>query len=81
MPPAPDDDADPEQELDRLRTAFPQFLIGREFIGGRPRYVARRLTLGTRPHTVITADPAELRAALPESPAPGRRRERPPGAG
>jgi hypothetical protein len=70
MQPAPDHDAeDGELEPDSLRAAFPQFRIWREFLGGRPRYVARRLDPGTRPHTVITTEPAELRAALTKLPA------------
>ncbi len=31
---------------------------------GRARYVARGLQPGTRPHTLITPDPDELRAVL-----------------
>ncbi len=64
MRPAPDHDTGSEEELASLQASFPQFHIWREFIGGRRRYIACRLAPGTRPHTVITADPGELRAAL-----------------
>jgi GNAT superfamily N-acetyltransferase len=44
---------------------FPQYRIWREATGGRePRYVAKARRLGVRPYTVMTADLAELRAAL-----------------
>ena len=44
---------------------FPQHRIWREIIGDRtPRYVARARTLDAHPHTVITGDIGELRAAL-----------------
>ena len=51
-------------ELARLQTDFPQFRIWREITRGRGRYVARSLHPDARPHTVVTPDPAELRAAL-----------------
>lgn len=69
MPPVPEFDHMVEDELASLRASFPQFRIWRETIGERRRYVARRLTPGTRPHTVVTPDPAELRAALAQPPA------------
>lgn len=50
--------------LAELRQQFPQFRIWREAIGPRTRYIARRLDPGTRLHTVVTADPDELRATL-----------------
>jgi hypothetical protein len=53
-----------EEELASLRSSFPAFHILLEAIGGRRRYVARRIGPGTRPHTVMTSDPDELRAAL-----------------
>ncbi len=56
-------------ELDSLRADFPQFWIWREHTGSGVRYVARSQRAGLNPHTVVTADPAELRAALGE---PGR---------
>jgi hypothetical protein len=44
----------------------------------RPRYIATARTLGTHPHTVVTADPAELRSALAHiaSPRPAASPER-----
>jgi len=35
-----------------------------EVVGDRTRYIARSRHLGKSPHTVVTADPAELLAAL-----------------
>ncbi len=50
--------------LTALQDEFPQFLIWRENVYGRRRYVARSQDLSVNPHTVITSDPDELRAAL-----------------
>ena len=50
--------------LDQLRTDFPDFDIAREIIRDRIRYVSRRRRPGVQPHTVVTADLEELRAAL-----------------
>jgi hypothetical protein len=71
----------PEATLAALRQEFPGYRIGLEPAYGRYRFVARRMHPGTRPHTVITSDAAELRAALatpaqpqakpPRSAAPG----------
>jgi hypothetical protein len=58
-------------ELDRLRADFPLFWIWRENTGSGVRYIARSQRAGLNPHTVVTADPAELRAALS---GPGRGR-------
>jgi hypothetical protein len=60
----PDHGPDNNEELAGLRTGFPQFRIWREISCDRTRYVARSLQPGTRPHTIVTADPRELRAAL-----------------
>jgi hypothetical protein len=60
----PDHDPDNDEELAGLRTGFPQFRIWREISCDRTRYIARSLQPGTRPHTIVTADPRELRAAL-----------------
>jgi hypothetical protein len=57
LPPAP-------QDLASLRDEFPGFRIWREVNGDRVRYIARRLSPGAGPHTVVTADQDELRAAL-----------------
>jgi hypothetical protein len=54
-------------QLPALRADFPAFRIWRENVGGRVLYVARSQNLSLNPHTVVTDDPAELRAAL-ESP-------------
>lgn len=54
----------PDATLAALRQEFPGYRVWLEPAYGRYRFVARRLHPGTRPHTVITSDPAELRAAL-----------------
>ena len=51
-------------ELASLRGEFPGFRIWREANGERIRYVAQRVRSGHHPHSVVTADPAELRSAL-----------------
>jgi hypothetical protein len=52
-------------ELTRLRAGFPGHWIGTETIPGRGvRYLARARQHDIQPHTVITPDLAELRAAL-----------------
>lgn len=53
--------------LPALRADFPAFRIWRENVGGRVLYVARSQYLSLNPHTVVTDDPAELRAALESS--------------
>lgn len=50
-----------------LRAEFPDFWIWREDICGRVRFIARSRRTSKHPHTVVTADPAELRAALKPS--------------
>ena len=50
--------------LAALRQDFPHFRIWREITGDRIRYVARRVHLGSSPHTVVTDDLTELRIAL-----------------
>lgn len=47
-----------------LQEEFPGFSISREMTHSGSRYIARRRQPGTGLHTVITADPAELRGAL-----------------
>ena len=54
----------PSDPLPALQQQFPAFQIWRENMFGRRRYVARSQHLSVHPHTVITADPDELRAAL-----------------
>lgn len=54
-------------DLSATRRAFPGFRIWRETVGDRTVYVARRRQPGTRPHTLVTTDPHELRAALADT--------------
>jgi hypothetical protein len=57
--------------LDQIRTDFPDFDIAREIVRDRIRYVSRRRRPGVQPHTVVTADLDELRAALSPDGATG----------
>jgi hypothetical protein len=57
-------DNDTDDEVILLRAEFPGHRIGTETIVDRIRYVARSQRDGARPHTVITGDLTELRAAL-----------------
>jgi hypothetical protein len=59
-----------ELELACLREQFPGFRIWREETWGRAKYIARRQQAGLNPHTVVTGDLGELRAALGAAPAP-----------
>ena len=54
----------PDLTLAALRREFPGYRLWLESVRGRYRFVARRRNPGTGPHTVITCDLAELRAAL-----------------
>ena len=54
----------PEDPLPRLRADFPRYSFWLEHTPGRVRYVARRMDGGVGPHTLVTADPAELRREL-----------------
>jgi hypothetical protein len=67
----------PDATLAALRAEFPGFRIWLEPTSGRHRFVARRQHPGTGLHTVVTSDPAELRAAL----AAARSEQRPALAG
>jgi hypothetical protein len=80
----------PERTLAALRREFPRYQIWLEPAHGGYRFIARRQHPGTGPHTVITNDPAELRATLTASsrhePAPAGQRpgtvaDTPEGAG
>lgn len=51
-------------DLASLQQQFPGFRIWQEVTGERARLVAVRRQAGTSPHTVVTADAGELRAAL-----------------
>jgi hypothetical protein len=56
--------------VDDLQQEFPRYRIWQEITGARePRYVAQARDLRVRPHTLVTADPAELRAELAAAPA------------
>jgi len=54
-----------------LQQEFPGFRIWQESHGDRKRYVACRVLASTRPHSVVTADPDELRDVLSGKPGPG----------
>jgi hypothetical protein len=56
-----------QRELADLVHDFPGYRIWQEPIGDRVRLVAVRREPGTSPHTLVTTDPAELRAALANS--------------
>jgi hypothetical protein len=71
--------APPPAELAILQADFPCFRIWREQTCDRALYMSRSLHLEINPHTVMTGDIGELRAALEPSrhvPCP---RPRPPG--
>jgi len=53
-----------QRELAKLQEDFPGFRIWREVTGERVRLVAVCRRHGTSPHTVVTAEAAELRAVL-----------------
>jgi S-adenosyl methyltransferase len=54
-------------DLAALRAEFPVFRIWREEVSGRVRFVARSMRPDLNPHTVITPDLSELRAAIEPS--------------
>ncbi len=54
-------------ELLAVQQQFPGFRIWREITGDRVRYVARSQRPGLNPHTVVTDNVSELRAALKPS--------------
>ena len=62
-----------DRALAELQAECPAVRIWREQVCDRVRFVARGLTLDVHPHTVITGDLAELRAAL----VPARQAVRP----
>ena len=59
-----------------LQQEFPGFRIWQESHGDRKRYVACRVLASTRPHSVVTADPDELRDALGGEAGPGKSAQR-----
>jgi hypothetical protein len=50
--------------LSELGADFPSYVIDTEAVANGKRYVAVRRQPGPGPHTVVTPDLAELRAAL-----------------
>jgi hypothetical protein len=61
-----------QRELADLQQDFPGYRIWQEPMGACIRLVAVRRNPGTSPHTLVTTDVAELRAALANStPTPG----------
>jgi hypothetical protein len=72
-PPPAAGDGTSRRQLAALRAEFPCFRIWPEQTCDRARFVARSLHLELNPHTVVTDDMAELRAALEparDSPCP-----------
>jgi hypothetical protein len=63
-------DNGPAGELAALRADFPQFQIWPEVTLDRLRYVSVSQHLHLHPHTVITADLAELRTILQSAQPP-----------
>jgi hypothetical protein len=57
-------DQDDAADVAAMEAEFPEFAIWREYAGGRIQYIARRMRRGVHPHTIVTSDPAELRACL-----------------
>jgi hypothetical protein len=53
-----------EVTLATLQEEFPAFRITLEPTAAGHRYIARSLHLNRNPHTLVTHDPAEMRAAL-----------------
>jgi hypothetical protein len=56
--------SDADSELAALRAEYPGHWIGTESLVDKVRFVARARRQGVRPHTVVTSDLDELRAAL-----------------
>lgn len=65
------------RDLAALAQDFLQFGFTSETVRDRVRYVARSTRPGIGPHTVITADLTELRAALADGTTRANRRLRP----
>lgn len=64
MSPSADLDRSQEAKLAAVQEDFPAFWIWRETILNRARYVSRSRDFRVNPHTVVTHDLDELRAAL-----------------
>jgi len=58
--------------LAALQRDFPAFDIWRETTLSGARYIARSRHLNQNPHTLVTRDPAELRAALTAATIPAQ---------
>jgi hypothetical protein len=56
-----------QRELADLQQDFPGYRIWQEPMGDHIRLVAVRREPGTSPHTLVTTDQSELRAALANS--------------
>ena len=59
-------------ELTLLAAEFPAFRFWCQTFSDRTLYTAQSTSLGTRPHTVVTDDLGELRAALALGRPPSR---------
>lgn len=57
-------DEDGLADVAAMEAEFPEFAIWQEYAGERIQYIARRMRRGVHPHTIVTSDPAELRACL-----------------
>jgi hypothetical protein len=66
-------DTEHQATLANLQDDFPAFLITMEPALSGPRYIARSRHFGQNPHTLVTRDPAELRAALLAAQVPQQR--------
>jgi hypothetical protein len=70
VPEPPDSGAvSPHDQLAAIQADFPAFRIWREDAYGQVRYIVRSRNPGQHPHTVVTADLGELRAALSDASA------------
>ena len=59
-------------ELALLAAGFPEYQFWSERGRDHLRYVAQGIRLDIRPHTIVTTDLAEMRAALTAGPASSR---------
>jgi len=66
-------DTEHQATLTSLQDDFPAFFITMEPALTGPRYIARSRHFGQNPHTLVTRDPAELRAALLAAQIPQQR--------
>jgi hypothetical protein len=69
--PALEPSAADDEALMTMQRDFPRYRIWQEIIPGRTVYVARSQHHAARPHTVVTPDLGELRAALTDARPPG----------